>query len=67
MQIITEKVNDSLFPHINILDSIYPDKRIMMFDIETTGLSPDRSFIYLIGMNLKIDGEWNIVLLFNSF
>lgn len=66
MQIITEKVNDSLFPHINILDSIYPDKRIMMFDIETTGLSPDRSFIYLIGMNLKIDGEWNIVLLFND-
>lgn len=66
MQIIKEKINETLIPYINILDNFYPGKQIMMFDIETTGLSPDRSFIYLIGMNLKIENEWHIVLLFND-
>ena len=66
MQTITEKINDKLLPYIKILEDFYPDKRIMMFDIETTGLSPDRSFTYIIGMNMKIDNEWHIVLLFND-
>jgi hypothetical protein len=37
-----------------------------MFDIETTGLSASSSFIYLIGVNLKKDGCWHIIQLFND-
>ena len=66
MQIIKEQINYEKIPYIRILEELYPDKSIMMFDIETTGLSPDRSFIYLIGMNIKTNEGWNIVLLFND-
>ena len=66
MEIIRESFENKDIPYIGILDEMYPDEKIMMFDIETTGLSPDRSFIYMIGINLKEDGKWQTLLLFND-
>ena len=40
--------------------------RVVMFDLETTGLSSQNSFIYIIGINLLMDGEWTILQLFND-
>ena len=66
MEIIRETFENKDIPYIGILDELYPDEKIMMFDIETTGLSPDRSFIYMIGINLREDGKWQTLLLFND-
>lgn len=39
---------------------------ILYFDIETTGLSADRSDLYLIGLGFYQDGFFNTVFLFND-
>lgn len=44
----------------------FPGKRVCMFDIETTGLSPMNSFTYIIGVNVKVGDEWQIIQLFND-
>lgn len=64
MQIIDEfiEVPESL----KLLSDFYPGKRIMMFDIETTGLSAFQSFIYIIGVNEIVDGKWRIRQYFND-
>lgn len=37
-----------------------------MFDIETTGLSPNNSFTYIIGINVPTGDGWDIIQLFND-
>ncbi len=66
MQIITETISKSTISALEKLDTVFPTERVMMFDIETTGLSPDRSFIYMIGMNIRTDNGWEVKLLFND-
>ncbi|MBO6162822.1 MAG: ribonuclease H-like domain-containing protein [Eubacterium sp.] len=44
----------------------YGKKEVAMFDLETTGFSPNNAFIYIIGINLYKDGEWTILQLFND-
>lgn len=66
MQIITENISKATIPALNNLDIVYPTERVMMFDIETTGLSPDRSFIYMIGINIRKSDGWEVKLLFND-
>ena len=66
MQIITENISRATIPALNNLDIVYPTERVMMFDIETTGLSPDRSFIYMIGINIRKSDGWEVKLLFND-
>ena len=66
MQIITENISKATIPALNNLDIVYPAERVMMFDIETTGLSPDRSFIYMIGINIRKSDGWEVKLLFND-
>lgn len=39
---------------------IGPSERIVFFDIETTGLSREKSFIYLIGLVIYEDGFWKL-------
>ncbi|SEF48640.1 hypothetical protein SAMN04487934_101312 [Eubacterium ruminantium] len=41
-------------------------EEVLMFDIETTGLSASSSFVYIIGINYYKNGEWHITLLFND-
>lgn len=66
MQLITENITKTEISALNNLDIVYPKERVMMFDIETTGLSPDRSFIYMIGMNIRNENGWTVKLLFND-
>ncbi|MBR1673359.1 MAG: ribonuclease H-like domain-containing protein [Eubacterium sp.] len=65
MQII-----DELLPKENKiydkLEEYYDPQDIMMFDIETTGLSASSSFIYIIGYNIKMADGWHIIQLFND-
>ena len=65
MQII-----DELLPKENKiydkLEEYYDPQDIMMFDIETTGLSASSSFIYIIGYNIKMADGWHIFQLFND-
>ncbi len=65
MEIIDEILSKDIF-NDEYLKSLYNPEDILMFDIETTGLSPARSFIYLIGLNYYKDGDWHITLLFNE-
>ena len=44
----------------------FPGKKVCMFDIETTGLSPMNSFTYIIGVNIKVGDDWQIIQLFND-
>ena len=65
MQII-----DELLPSENTiynkLEEYYDPKKVLMFDIETTGLSASSSFIYIIGYNIKREDGWHIIQLFND-
>jgi len=66
MREITEIISYNKIDNRDTLRCLFGDRRILMFDIETTGLSPDSSFIYLIGINqMTIDG-WRIIQLFND-
>ena len=40
--------------------------QVLMFDLETTGLSAHNAFIYIIGINYWKDGSWHILQLFND-
>ena len=61
-----EKIPQSKVPEWDLLASFYGRDRVLMFDLETTGLTPRSSFIYIIGINLYQDGEWHILQLFND-
>ena len=65
MEIIDEILCKDKF-NDEYIKSIYDPNDILMFDIETTGLSPAKAFIYLIGLNYYKDGNWHITLLFNE-
>lgn len=66
MKIIDETIKGSALEAAEMFADFYPKDEILMFDIETTGLSPDRAFIYLIGLGFYSDGQWQIRLLFND-
>ncbi len=66
MQVIDEELDISKNDSYSLISKYYPGKKFMMFDIETTGLSPLRSFIYLIGVNIFKNGRWHIIQYFND-
>ena len=48
-------------------DEDYGDKKILYFDIETTGFSRENNHIYLIGAAYKnADGSFNIIQWFDD-
>ena len=65
-----EKIVETIpYDRVKDFDNVrtyFGDKKVCMFDIETTGLSAKSSFTYIIGINLYIDGEWQIIQLFND-
>ena len=61
-----EIIDTSAIPEWDQLAAGYDREKILQFDLETTGLSPKNSFIYIIGINLLIDGAWHILQLFND-
>ena len=66
MQIIDEIVGKNILDKLCRIEDFYAPEDFVMFDIETTGLSAERAFIYLIGINHYKDGEWHITLYFND-
>ncbi|MBR3042412.1 MAG: ribonuclease H-like domain-containing protein [Eubacterium sp.] len=66
MERIVETIPYDRVKDYDLASSFFGDKKICMFDIETTGLSPLKSFTYLIGINVFKDGEWQIIQLFND-
>lgn len=64
MKILEETIEDAAAAELFHL--YYPEQKVCMFDIETTGLSAARSFIYLIGVNLLQNGKWTIRQYFNE-
>jgi len=64
---IAEEIQVEKLPYIELLSREYPGKRILFFDIETTGFTPDRSIVYLIGLAFRLEnGNWQIHQLFND-
>lgn len=63
MQIIKYNTDISVSYNIN---SIFPDKNICYFDIETTGFGREKNFIYLIGVVYKEDNVYKTVQWFND-
>ncbi len=66
MEKIVEIVPYEKVKAYDLASSFFGDKKVCMFDIETTGLSPLKSFTYLIGINTFKDGCWQILQLFND-
>ncbi|MBO4591186.1 MAG: ribonuclease H-like domain-containing protein [Eubacterium sp.] len=66
MEKIVETVSGSKITEYDMVTKYFGDKTVMMFDIETTGLSPISSFTYIIGVNIYKDGNWQIIQLFND-
>lgn len=66
MLCIDEPVPGNRIADYEHLDRYFRGQRIMMFDIETTGLSAANSFTYLIGMNIRKEDGWHIIQLFND-
>ena len=66
MEKIVETLSGSKINKYDMVTKYFGDKTVMMFDIETTGLSPISSFTYLIGVNVFKDGKWDIIQLFND-
>ena len=66
MEKIVETVNGSKITKYDMVTKYFGDKTVMMFDIETTGLSPLSSFTYIIGVNVFKNGKWDIIQLFND-
>ena len=60
----TLKKTDNLI--LDITEKYFSDRKVIMFDIETTGLSAQRSFTYIIGINVYENGHWTIIQLFND-
>ena len=66
MEKIVEVVSAERVLGYDTVSAYFGDKRVCMFDIETTGLSPFSSFTYIIGLNVFEDGQWKIIQLFND-
>ena len=67
MTTIREEISAENLPYIELLETEYPGKRILFFDIETTGFTPDRAIVYLIGLSYRLpNGNWEICQLFND-
>lgn len=66
MEIIEEILNEENLKPFFVLENFYNKNEIIMFDIETTGLSSRNSLIYLIGLNYYKDGNYHITQLFND-
>lgn len=66
MEKIIETIPYDRVKDYDITSSYFKGKKVCMFDIETTGLSPMYSFTYIIGINVFVDGEWQIIQLFND-
>ncbi len=66
MKIIDEILDRYVIEKNFRLEDFYNREDVLMFDIETTGLSKNNSFIYLIGLNYYKDGDYHITLLFND-
>lgn len=66
MKIIDEILNEKDLKPLFVMEDYYDKNEIIMFDIETTGLSSRNSFIYLIGLNYYKDGKYYITQLFND-
>ena len=61
-----EIIDITSIPEWDSLASGYGREQVLMFDLETTGLTPKSAFIYIIGINLWMDGAWHILQLFND-
>lgn len=61
-----ERINVTDIPAWDKTAEAFGKDRVLMFDLETTGLSPQSSFIYIIGVNYWKDGSWHILQLFND-
>ena len=61
-----EIIDASAIPEWDRLALFYGREQVLMFDLETTGLTPKSAFIYIIGINLWMDGAWHILQLFND-
>ena len=66
MEKIVEIVDSAKIEKYDMIRAYFGDKKVCMFDIETTGLSPFKSFTYIIGINVFEDGKWKIIQLFND-
>ena len=66
MEKIVEIVPADRVEGYDTVQQFFKEKKVCMFDIETTGLSPFSSFTYIIGINIIEDGEWKIIQLFND-
>lgn len=66
MEKIIESVPQERINEYDLIRKYFGDRKVCMFDIETTGLSPLKSFTYIIGINVYEDGEWKIIQLFND-
>lgn len=66
MLIFDELISEKTAAQFNKLEEFYNPEEVIMFDIETTGLSASNSFIYLIGINYKSTDGWHITQFFNE-
>ncbi|MDD6328063.1 MAG: ribonuclease H-like domain-containing protein [Eubacteriales bacterium] len=62
---ITKKLHAGQSIHRN-LETYFDPSQILLFDIETTGFSPEHSTLYLIGCGFYKDDTWNIIQWFND-
>ena len=63
---IDEKIPLNKVPEWDKLAAVHGRDKVLMFDLETTGLSPKNSFIYIIGINIWKEDHWEIRQLFND-
>ena len=66
MEKIIETIPNERVSGYDVIQKYFEGKKVCMFDIETTGLSPMSSFTYIIGINVIVDGQWQIIQLFND-
>lgn len=48
------------------LEHWYPPEQVLLFDIETTGFSSEKTILYMIGLCFFQDGQWYYRILFND-
>lgn len=48
------------------LDHWYPPEEVLLFDIETTGFSPENTLLYMIGICFFQEDHWHYRMLFND-
>ena len=63
MKTITQVIPYSLFYPIS---SQYVKEEISFFDIETTGFSPDSTYVYLISCAYFSNNSWNLIQWFSE-